>query len=296
MRNQRARTAQKIEEIVGFEFDRSDFAKRGIKQHELLRNIAAMVGLEYCGVDATKYEQELLRRITETVAFQRNRKLLGLGERLGNGERESTQRNGTIPSNIGQEPGFHEYYAVAVGRKPGLYSNWDDAKAQVDGYSGCKHKKFKDRGAAIQFMRNHGIPDSEIRLFRKTFQPTPGFTPDPTAPFNDEFRAFAATQSWSQHEMRKAKVRTIVDDLISRYLPAGISPDQEKEDGDVDLTDDQMLQIYQGMCQSAGKPVAMISTSVFWSSNAPPMSTSLTSLTPCGLIRQYTPFLTGTTS
>jgi viroplasmin and RNaseH domain-containing protein len=32
------------------------------------------------------------------------------------------------------------YYAVAVGRKTGVYTTWDDAKRQVDAFGGAKHK------------------------------------------------------------------------------------------------------------------------------------------------------------
>ncbi|KAJ4370764.1 hypothetical protein N0V83_005286 [Neocucurbitaria cava] len=152
------------------------------------------------------------------------------------------------------EPRFWKYYAVAVGRTPGLYSHWDDAREQVMGFKGSRWEKFMDRSDAIQFMREYGFADAEIRVFRKTFKPSSTFEPNPTATFQDEFKAFAATQTWKQEEARKAKVDTIVGELIYHYLPEGIAADQEDEDGAVDLTDEQALKIYQGMCRSAGKP------------------------------------------
>jgi viroplasmin and RNaseH domain-containing protein len=42
------------------------------------------------------------------------------------------------------------WYVVHVGRRPGVYSNWDDAHAQVNGYKGCCHKKFKTREEAFE--------------------------------------------------------------------------------------------------------------------------------------------------
>ncbi|MFR1286910.1 MAG: viroplasmin family protein [Subdoligranulum sp.] len=33
-----------------------------------------------------------------------------------------------------------KYYAVQVGRIPGIYGTWDECKAQTEGVSGAKHK------------------------------------------------------------------------------------------------------------------------------------------------------------
>lgn len=46
----------------------------------------------------------------------------------------------------------NSFYAVLVGRQPGIYTNWDDAKAQVEGFSGAKHQKFKTEEEAIAYM------------------------------------------------------------------------------------------------------------------------------------------------
>ena len=35
-----------------------------------------------------------------------------------------------------------KYYAVKVGRVSGIYSSWDECKAQVDGYVGAIFKSF----------------------------------------------------------------------------------------------------------------------------------------------------------
>ncbi len=45
------------------------------------------------------------------------------------------------------------FYVVWRGRKPGVYSTWDEAKAQVEGFSGALYRKFKtleDALAAFQ--------------------------------------------------------------------------------------------------------------------------------------------------
>ena len=45
-----------------------------------------------------------------------------------------------------------KYYAVRVGRQPGIYSSWDECKAQVNGYPNAKYKSFTTLEAAKQVM------------------------------------------------------------------------------------------------------------------------------------------------
>ena len=37
------------------------------------------------------------------------------------------------------------FYAVAKGRKAGLFTNWGDCKKQVDGFKGAKYKGFNSK-------------------------------------------------------------------------------------------------------------------------------------------------------
>lgn len=41
-----------------------------------------------------------------------------------------------------------KYYAVKVGKKPGIYLTWDECKMQIEGVSGEKHK---NRQSNIRF-------------------------------------------------------------------------------------------------------------------------------------------------
>jgi viroplasmin and RNaseH domain-containing protein len=38
-----------------------------------------------------------------------------------------------------------KYYAVKKGKVPGIYFNWNDCKAMVDGYQGAVYKSFKTK-------------------------------------------------------------------------------------------------------------------------------------------------------
>ena len=45
-----------------------------------------------------------------------------------------------------------KYYAVRIGREPGIYLTWDDCKAQVDKFPGAIYKSFKTLEEADIFM------------------------------------------------------------------------------------------------------------------------------------------------
>lgn len=47
-----------------------------------------------------------------------------------------------------------KFYAVAQGRRPGIYGSWSDAEAQVKGYSGARFKGFSKRSEAEAWMDN----------------------------------------------------------------------------------------------------------------------------------------------
>ncbi len=46
-----------------------------------------------------------------------------------------------------------KYYAIATGRRPGIYDNWPAAQAQVTGYPGAKYKGFPTRAEAEAWMK-----------------------------------------------------------------------------------------------------------------------------------------------
>ena len=47
-----------------------------------------------------------------------------------------------------------KFYAVRVGRVPGIYLSWDECKKNVDGFSAPVYKSFKTRAEAEAFMKN----------------------------------------------------------------------------------------------------------------------------------------------
>lgn len=49
---------------------------------------------------------------------------------------------------------MNKYYGVKIGLTPGIYTSWNDAKLQVNGYKGAIYKSFKTRHEAEFFINN----------------------------------------------------------------------------------------------------------------------------------------------
>ncbi|MBP3677637.1 MAG: ribonuclease H family protein [Agathobacter sp.] len=54
-----------------------------------------------------------------------------------------------------------KYYAVRVGKTPGIYLTWDDCKTMVDGYPGAKYKSFGSLAEAEAFLEGVEFAQAE---------------------------------------------------------------------------------------------------------------------------------------
>jgi ribonuclease HI len=68
-----------------------------------------------------------------------------------------------------------KFYVVWVGKKPGIYTRWEDCKQQVEGFDGARYKGFATRELAEAAAHdNH-----EIHLRKDLSQPKPVVCSDP---------------------------------------------------------------------------------------------------------------------
>ncbi|CAG9464262.1 unnamed protein product [Pedinophyceae sp. YPF-701] len=62
------------------------------------------------------------------------------------------------------------FYAVRLGRRPGVYGTWDECKEQVDGFKGAKFKSFMNQREAEEFVKAAGgqkrlaVSDSGVQV------------------------------------------------------------------------------------------------------------------------------------
>lgn len=64
-----------------------------------------------------------------------------------------------------------KFYAVAVGRQPGVYTDWDVASVAITGWKAPKYKKFPTREEAIEFIRAHGNQEAQEWLLSEGAEP-----------------------------------------------------------------------------------------------------------------------------
>lgn len=67
---------------------------------------------------------------------------------------------------------MEKYYAVWIGKKPGVYNSWDECKAQVDKFPNAKYKKLKATSypeALIEFEADN----LSVKKLPSTSTPTP---------------------------------------------------------------------------------------------------------------------------
>lgn len=63
-----------------------------------------------------------------------------------------------------------KYYAVAIGRNPGIYNTWDECKCEITKFPGAKYKKFTDKKQALDFMKEFFVeskPTPKTTFFKK---------------------------------------------------------------------------------------------------------------------------------
>ena len=68
-----------------------------------------------------------------------------LTQHMPSGKVESRKRQG------------YSCYAVRRGRAPGIYSEWEEARQQVEGFSASEYKGFRTEEAAVQYMLDHTV-------------------------------------------------------------------------------------------------------------------------------------------
>lgn len=55
---------------------------------------------------------------------------------------------------------------MAVGREPGVYTDWDTASLAIKGWKGPKYKRFDSREGAIEYIRTHGNEAAQEALLK----------------------------------------------------------------------------------------------------------------------------------
>ncbi|XP_014212647.1 ribonuclease H1 isoform X2 [Copidosoma floridanum] len=88
------------------------------------------------------------------------------------------------------------YYAVAKGRSPGIYRQWDECKDQVDKFSGAVFKKFNTREDAEEFIQQRsGVSSSYPGTSTSGYKSSMQCFPQKTRKFDKSYGLLASTSS-----------------------------------------------------------------------------------------------------
>lgn len=66
-----------------------------------------------------------------------------------------------------------KFYAVRVGRVPGVYQTWDEAKEQVDKFPGAEHCRCNSMEDALEFVNGSSTPHKLKQAGKQAAPPTP---------------------------------------------------------------------------------------------------------------------------
>lgn len=69
-----------------------------------------------------------------------------------------------------------KYYAVAVGRKPGIYTDWPSCKEKVVGFVGAKYKSFLTKDEAVEWIKTKQAAPVRTPRTPRTPPPPASFT------------------------------------------------------------------------------------------------------------------------
>jgi hypothetical protein len=171
----------------------------------------------------------------------------------------------TAPARVASSASYAvgTFYAVARGRKPGIYHTWRECRAQVEGFSDARYKKFKTLSDAKEFCAVYG-GGGHFSLFKSK-----DFEPDKKASFSKEWARLSQSQGWKPgtKHYREQRASALRNELQTHFFASfceGLPVIKEEDREGVDLcslaeSDHQRheaavkLHGFQSMCQAVGK-------------------------------------------
>jgi len=170
------------------------------------------------------------------------------------------------------------FYAVARGHNVGIYSTWDECKAEVAGYKGARYKKFPSRQAAEQFIqenqnaqrerldhsperrqggnrnRNNHEEEEERAEVYQIFEAYPARNRDRN---EDRMR----DQQWRAREQEKQRERERDQSVMTRQITR---PQPSLRNLTNNNHDETVIVYTDGSCLANGAPHAAAGIGVFW--------------------------------
>ncbi|CAK9799909.1 Ribonuclease H1 [Anthophora quadrimaculata] len=146
-----------------------------------------------------------------------------------------------------------KYYAVAKGRKPGIYNTWDECKLQVSHYSASIFKKFNSKVEAENFIKQH--TNLKVNISDK----------DITSICNKRSQSQSDWSIENETEERKVKKRKVTTEKSIIKEHSKIICIESKKTSDYIIDSDGYVNVYtDGACSSNGRKNARAGIGVWF--------------------------------
>ncbi|KAH7031919.1 ribonuclease H-like domain-containing protein [Macrophomina phaseolina] len=149
----------------------------------------------------------------------------GENDELRSNAATSNASSGTKRKRAG-EPRF---YAVQAGRKPGVYSNWNDCLAQVKGFKGAVYKSFPSTAEAEAFISGTASNENPEKFYAVQSGRVPGV-------YTDWPSAQKQTIGWTRPKFKAFPMRAEAEAFVKEGKKAGesvsnvsVDPDDQSE-------------------------------------------------------------------
>ncbi|KAG9023123.1 hypothetical protein FS837_005955, partial [Tulasnella sp. UAMH 9824] len=150
------------------------------------------------------------------------------------------------------------FYAVRKGRQPGIYSTWEECKAQVDGFNQAEFKRFGNLKDAETFI---GVAYIETSLTNsaQTYEDSP---------------SPSSVSSASSRPSTSASVPAAPSTSAVRFKPYPTATNKGKAKAEESVTklaggDDWTIAYTDGACQGNGRAGAVAGIGVWYGDNDP---------------------------
>lgn len=180
----------------------------------------------------------------------------------------------TQPTHTGTPKSF---YGVAIGRTPGVYTDWPSCQAQIVGWKGPRFKKFTTKAEAEQFVRCHSTSlangsdaHTEVETKRRRISSEPGLTKgDLTDENGDVFEPGIGPLPPGAEDGFDPNIKLLADGTVHYKTP--LEKNKRKV---ISLQPAAMLNIYtDGSCTNNGGKSAKAGVGVYFGPGDPQYDT-----------------------
>ena len=149
------------------------------------------------------------------------------------------------------------YYAVRVGRKPGIYGSWSECNAQVSHFPYARFKKFSTESEAQEFVGSTGLTKGISKQSETKFKAKQ----DPPGNFLARSRVKAGKLKGALKSLAFLESPSVSNQASSKEELLKANCDSENRDCAIVYTD--------GACSSNGQQNACAGIGVYWGDDDP---------------------------